>query len=218
GPEEVHDALRGQGSYRSALDGLAASTKAGIPTSVKAVIMRPTLATLSHLIDLAVEYGLPRISVQPFQPEIAGPDEDHSPWQFERDQRDQVTFALSAFLDQARRAGVEVFTQSLFPHIPPYLFDNTRPIPKGGCFLPSRFLLVDGRGETYPCFFMRGTSMGNVMQGVRLRDIWHGPVQRKMQTIGIERTCPGCLAGCSDVESFDRHDTGTGRVSGKVYA
>ncbi|MEL7151412.1 MAG: radical SAM protein [Pseudomonadota bacterium] len=203
GAEGVHDALRGPGSYRSALEGLRASVDAGIPTSVKAVVMRPTLASLTHLVDLAVDHGLPRISVQPFQPEIAGPDEDHGPWQFTPDARGEVTDALSALLDYARLAGIEVFTEALFPHIPPYLFDNLRPIPEGGCFLPSRFVLIDGRGETYPCFFMRGQSMGNVMRGVRLSDIWHGPVQRRMQTIGIKRTCPGCLAGCSDVESFD---------------
>ncbi len=203
GPETVHDALRGPGSYRSALDGLVASVEAGIPTSVKAVLMRPTLRTVTHLVDLAVAHGLPRISVQPFQPEIAGPEEDHNPWQFAPGARAEVVAALSELLDTARLAGVEIFTEALFQHIPPYLFESIRPIPEDGCFLPTRFLLIDGRGYTWPCFFMRQQSMGNVTRGVRLSDIWHGPVQRSMQTIGIERTCPGCLAGCSDVESFD---------------
>ena len=203
GPEEVHDALRGPGSYRAALEGLGAAVTAGIPTSIKAVLMRPSLPDAAHLIDLATKFGLPRISFQPFQPEIAGPDEDHTPWTFAPEDRALVNRHLSSLLDQARLAGVEIYTEALFPMIPPYLFDGVRPIPKTGCFLPSRFLLIDGKGETFPCFFMRGQSMGNVTKGVRLSDIWHGPVQARMQTLGITRRCPGCLAGCSDVEGFE---------------
>jgi len=203
GPEVVHDALRGSGSYRAAVTGMAAAVAAGIPTTAKAVLMRPTLCTAGHLIELAQKFGLTRVSFQPFQPEIAGPKEDHSPWTFPPEHRAEVSQRLAALLDQARLAGVEVYTEALFPDIVPYLFESARPIPDGGCFLPSRFLLIDGRGECYPCFFMRGQSMGNVTRGVRLGDIWHGPVQRRMQRHGIERTCPGCLAGCSDVAGFD---------------
>ncbi len=203
GPEEVHDALRGLGSYQSALDGLAAAMDAGIPTTIKGVLMQPTLDTADHLVDLAKENGISRISYQPFQQEIAGPGEDHGKWTFKAKDREHVTAVLSGLLDQARLAGIEIYTEALFPDIPPYLFDDLRPIPETGCFLPARFLLIDGSGNCYPCFFMRQQSMGNVMQGVSLSDIWHGPVQRSMQTKGITRSCPGCLAGCSDVDSFN---------------
>jgi MoaA/NifB/PqqE/SkfB family radical SAM enzyme len=203
GPEPVHDALRGKDSYKSALDGLFAALEAGIPTTIKGVLMRQTLDTAGHLVDLAKESGISRISFQPFQPEIAGPNRDHGRWTFPARERPRVEAALSHLLDHARLAGIEVYTEALFPDIPPYLFDALRPIPAGGCFLPARFLLIDGNGNCFPCFFMRGQTMGNVMHGVSLGDIWHGPVQRAMQTRGITRTCPGCLAGCSDVDSFN---------------
>ena len=203
GPEEVHDALRGDGSYRVALDGARLAANAGIPVSLKGVLMRPTLDSAGHLLDLARSLGLTRVSYQPFQPEIAGPDEDHGPWIFQPGDRDRVTGALVALLDKAHLAGVRVYTEALFPDIVPYLFNGRRPIPDGGCNLPSRFILIDGRGETYPCFFMRGQSMGNVTRGIRLRDIWFGPIKAEMQARGLEGRCPGCLAGCSDVESYD---------------
>ena len=128
---------------------------------------------------------------------------NHRPFVFPTEERDRITSLLIALLDKARLAGVRVYTEALFPDIAPYLFDGRRPIPDGGCNLPSRFLLIDGRGETYPCFFMRGQSMGNVICGVRLRDIWFGPVKAEMQARGLQGRCPGCLAGCSDVESFN---------------
>lgn len=204
GPEEVHDRLRGAGSYRSALQGLRAAIDAGIPVGLQAVVMKPTLATLGHLVDLARVHGISGISVQPFQPEIAGPAADHSAWIFAEEDRARLGAALEALLEKARLAGVTVSTESLFGAFPPYLLDGRRPVPARGCHMPARFILIDNRGETFPCFFMRGRSMGNVAGSLRLRDIWHGPLQRRMQGHGLAGTCPGCLASCSDVDSFDR--------------
>ena len=202
GPKDIHDDLRGSGSYAKALDGARLAQEAGIPVSLKGVIMAPTLPTAGHLIDLAHQYGFYRVSYQPFQPEIAGQDEDHSRWVFAPDDRAKVSVALDGLLAQARIKGVEIYTEHLFPHMVPYLFGGVRPIPPGGCALPSNFVLIDGRGETFPCFFMRGQSMGNVNHGVRLRDLWHGPIQTRMQRLGLPSQCPGCLAGCSDVSGF----------------
>ena len=202
GPEDVHDDLRGPGSYAKALEGARLASEAGIPVSLKGVLMAPTLATAGHLLDLAHDHGFFRVSYQPFQPEIAGQDEDHARWVFPKDARDDVARALDQLLANARIRGVEIYTEQLFPHIVPYAFDGERPIPPGGCALPSNFVLIDGRGETFPCFFMRGQSMGNVNKGVRLRDIWHGPIQTRMHLLGLLGKCPGCLAGCSDVDGF----------------
>lgn len=204
GPEEVHDRLRGAGSYRGALEGLRAAIDAGIPVGLQSVAMKPTLATLDHIVELARTLGMARVSFQPFQPEIAGPAEDHSSWTFAEEDRARLGAVLEALLETARLAGVAVSTESLFGAFVPYLLDGRRPVPESGCYMPARFILIDSRGETFPCFFMRGQSMGNVAQGVRLRDIWHGPLQRRMQGHGLAGTCPGCLASCSDVDSFDR--------------
>jgi MoaA/NifB/PqqE/SkfB family radical SAM enzyme len=203
GPEEVHDRLRGAGSYRAALQGLRAAIDAGIPAGLQCVVMKPTLATLDHIVELARTHGLARVAFQPFQPEIAGPAEDHSAWIFAEEDRARLGAALEALLEKARLAGVVVGTESLFGAFVPYLLDGRRPVPESGCHMPARFVLIDSRGETFPCFFMRGRSMGNVAGGVRLRDIWHGPLQRQMQGHGLAGTCPGCLASCSDVDSFD---------------
>jgi MoaA/NifB/PqqE/SkfB family radical SAM enzyme len=204
GPEKVHDALRGPGTYRKAVEGVRALRRKGVEVHLNGVLMQPTLATAGQLIDLAIELGLSRVSFQPFQPEIAWDQDDHSRWVFAPEDRGRVAEALGGLLQKARLAGIAIATESMFPAIPPYLFDGIRPVPPGGCFLPSRFLLVSRSGDTFPCFFMRGQSMGNVAEGVRLRDIWHGPVQRRMQARGLAGDCPGCLAGCSDVESFNR--------------
>jgi radical SAM protein with 4Fe4S-binding SPASM domain len=61
-------------------------------------------------------------------------------------------------------------------------------------------MLVDWRGDVYPCFFMRQDKMGNVYND-RLPDIWHSPIQKQLNMLGLTARCPGCLAACSDVET-----------------
>ncbi len=203
GPARIHDALRGEGNYDKALEGVRAVQDRGIPVELSAVLMRQTLETADHIVDLACELGIGRVSFQPFQPEIAGIGLDHSDWTFPRADQNRVEEELQNLVGYAARKGIEIFTASTFEHIVPYLFDVLRPIPKNGCYMPSRFVLIDGRGESYPCFFMRGRSMGNVTQGVRLREIWDGHGRRIMQDLALARKCPGCLAACSDIAMFD---------------
>ena len=167
GPEPVHDALRGEGTYRAAVEGVRAARDKGISLHLCAVLMRPTLETADHLIDLAVALGLSSVSYQPFQPEIAWDQADHSRWKFAPGDRGAVESALQSLRDKARLAGIRIDTETMFPVFPPYLFDGIRPIPAGGCALPSRFLLITERGNSYPCFFMRGQSMGNLAEGTR---------------------------------------------------
>lgn len=203
GPEPVHDALRGPAAYARAVAGVRAAVARGIPVGLSAVLMRPTLDTAEHVVDLACDLGAGSVSLQPFQPEIAGPGRDHAAWTFPAEDRAYVAGRLRAIRAYARARGMAVFTGSVFDRIVPYLFDGIRPIPPGGCHMPSRFILVASRGQTYPCFFMRGRSMGNVARGDRLEAIWHGPAHLALQRLALGSRCPGCLAACSDIASFD---------------
>ena len=106
----------------------------------------------------------------------------------------------------AEQKKVSVYTASIMKFVPAYLTRGIRHIPPGGCFVPSRLMIVDSAGECYPCFqmsnSMRDKSMGNVHEET-LGEIWHGDMHRELTMLALNRRCPGCLAGCSDVESFN---------------
>lgn len=201
GPAQVHDALRGEGVYERAVDLARQAVARGIRTGFSGVLMKPTLATAHHLVDLAVELGMTEVSYQPFQPEIDG-WRDSDPWSFVPEERPAVEQALSELRAYAAQQGVQIYTEDLLDYVPDYVFEGKRPIPPGGCFMPSRFLLVDVHGDVYPCFFMRDDVMGNLIRGDTLGDIWHGHVHLALQALAISERCPGCLAACSDVATY----------------
>jgi MoaA/NifB/PqqE/SkfB family radical SAM enzyme len=203
GPRAVQDELRGEGVYDKCVSTATKALARGIRVGLSGVIMRETLPTLTHLVDLAVELGVGEVSYQPFQTEISGPDKDIPRFSLLAPQRAELIRALDQLTGYARARGVRIFTESLFPAIPPYLLEGRRPIPAGGCYLPSKFLLVDWRGDVYPCFFMREDRMGNVHED-RLADIWRSPLQRQLNILALTERCPGCLAACSDVETANQ--------------
>jgi hypothetical protein len=50
---------------------------------------------------------------------------------------------------------------------------------------------------------MRDETMGNVFSGSSLAEAWHGELHSALQMLAITSRCPGCLAACSDIASFE---------------
>jgi len=204
GPQPIQDELRGEGVYEKSVRTVREAVRRGIRIGISGVIMAETMKTLEHIVDLAVETGIGEVSYQPFQTEISGPNKDIARFsllrKFNQGKRDAIKARLDEIRAYASKRNVRIYTESLFPAIPGYLVDGERPIPAGGCFLPSKFLLVDWRGDVYPCFFMRQDKIGNVYKD-RIPDLWHSPIQKQLNMLGLTERCPGCLAACADVEA-----------------
>lgn len=204
GPRAIHDELRGEGNFDKAVATARKCRERGIAVGLSGVILKESLPHLRHLVSLAHELGIEEVSFQPFQTEISGPDKEISRFSLLRTPRETIVAQLEELAEHAERLGVTIFTESLFGVIPDYLAFGKRPIPPGGCYLPSKFLLVDWRGDVYPCFFMRSEDdrMGNVYED-EVHYLWHSVHHKQLQTLALTERCPGCLAACSDVERFD---------------
>jgi radical SAM protein with 4Fe4S-binding SPASM domain len=203
GPRDVHDDLRGEGNYDKSVQTAAECVRRGIRVGLSGVLMRETMHLAEHLLELAQRLGVREVSFQPFQEEISGPDKELHRFSLMRTPKAQIERSLEIIARRARELGVTIFTESMFGVIPDYLATGKRPIPPGGCYLPSKFLLVDFRGDVYPCFFMRSDAdrMGNVHQD-ELPALWHSLHHKQLQVLALSERCPGCLAACSDVDSF----------------
>lgn len=204
GPKDVHDDLRGEGNYDKSVETARECVRRGIRVGLSGVLMRETLVHAHHLLELAKSLSIGEVSFQPFQEEISGPEKDIPRFTLIRTPKARIAESLEKLSAHARELGVTIFTESMFGVVPDYLATGKRPIPPGGCHLPSKFLLVDFRGDVYPCFFMRTDAdrMGNVLKD-EITDLWHSMHHKQLQVLALTERCPGCLAACSDVDSFD---------------
>jgi MoaA/NifB/PqqE/SkfB family radical SAM enzyme/glycosyltransferase involved in cell wall biosynthesis len=202
GPPEVHDTLRGSGAFARAVRMLREIRAREIPVGLSAVLMRPTIDRVEGVLELALSLGIDEVSLQPYQPEIGGSEVDHDEFRFLPSDEAFLRQRLEEIIAFAGRLGVELYTEHLLDYVPAYLARGKRPIPDGGCFIPSRFLLIDYKGDVYPCFFMRRRAIGNVFQ-TGLPDLWHSTAQRELNVMALDERCPGCLAACSDVDTYN---------------
>ncbi len=206
GPQDVHDELRGRGVYTKAVEALQELRKRGITCSISSVIMRQTLDRLKEIVDLAVDLGIPVISMQPYQRETAGLESNHSRFEFGPGDKVIINKKLRQLMLYAEQQKVIVYTAPMMKYVPSYLTRGSIHVPPEGCFVPSRLFIVDSSGECYPCFQIRNRmkhkSMGNVFKKP-LDEIWHNHIHRELTIMALDRKCPGCLASCSDVESYD---------------
>ena len=202
GPRDIHDGLRGAGNYDKSVAAARECARRGLYFGLSGVILRETLPYLKSLIDLAADIGLLSVSYQPFQTEISGMHKDVDRFSLRSIAREEIVTTLVALREYAASRKILIYTESLFGVIPDYLLFGKRPIPSGGCIVPSTTLLVDWRGDVYPCFFMGKESdrMGNVYRD-QLSDIWHSRIHKQLQMLALTERCPGCLAACSDVRS-----------------
>lgn len=217
GPREVHDDLRGKGVYDKAVEALREIRRRGITCSISSVIMRQTIDRLAEIVDLAAELAIPVISMQPYERETAGLDNNHCKFEFRPEEEATVNKKLRRLMTYAEQKKVRVYTASMMKFVPAYLARGIRRIPPTGCLVPSRLMIVDSAGECHPCFKLGNAtghkSMGNVHEKT-LDEIWHNDIHRELIMLGLNRKCPGCLAGCSDVDSFNTLAQG-GWLSGR---
>lgn len=206
GPKEVHDELRGKGVFDKAVETLWELRNRGIITSITSVIMRQTLDSLKEIVDLAIAMKIPVISMQPYQREISGLKNNHEEFEFRPDEEASIRKKLKHIMRYAAKRKILVYTASMMKYVPPYLTRGVRFIPPNGCHVPSKVLKVDSSGNCYPCVMimkrMRLKSIGNVYEK-SLEALWHNQIQQELNLLALNRKCPSCLAGCSDVESYN---------------
>jgi MoaA/NifB/PqqE/SkfB family radical SAM enzyme len=201
GQRDVHESLRGRGTFDRAMRVLGQLQIRRLSFGLSTVLMRPTLDDVERVLEIAASFGVREVSLQPYQPEIAYEKIDHDKFGFAPSDEGMLKRRISEIGAFAEGLGISVYTQELLRYVPEYLVHGKRPIPEGGCFIPSRFLLIDVHGDVYPCFFMQEKAIGNV-HDTGLPELWHNDTQRALNRLALSERCPGCLAACSDVSTY----------------
>jgi AdoMet-dependent heme synthase len=165
GPAEVHDAIRGKGSYAEAVTGVRHLLKSGLQVTLNATLSRLNAPYLDDMLALAMELGVQRLGLTRLVPYGHG--------------RDICTEMLSP--DEARRLyetafaagipGLEVVTGD--PVAAQLSDDRARAPgspPCGGCAAGVSGLTIMADGTILPCRRLP-VPLGNVRTD-SLRDVW----------------------------------------------
>jgi radical SAM protein with 4Fe4S-binding SPASM domain len=188
GPESVHEAIRGPGSFGASLEGIQNLLAAGVPVSLNSTLSRFNASYFLDLVELAMDLGVPKIGFSRLVPTGQG----------------------LALLDRMLMAGqVEKLYEEIFALKMPGLEITTgdplavqmrqpapeaeaEPIPAGGCAAGVAGLTILPDGTVTPCRRLP-IPIGKAGKD-SLREIWAtSPVlERLRDKAGYQGKCGSC--------------------------
>ncbi len=187
GREEVHDRIRGEGSFKAALAGVENALNAGLHVNINFTLSKANLEEVEHVVVLAQTLGVRSLSLERFVPVGRGSQEyELSPQEFRQ--------ALRRFFSLANFVGVRLTTTDplrvLFDERLIKLYEEEmKHRVCGGCTAGIAALTVSYDGEVYPCPKLE-VSLGNIRK-TSLRDIWeNSELLWKLRSREFE--CSGC--------------------------
>jgi AdoMet-dependent heme synthase len=181
GPRDVHDAIRGRGSYERAIAAVSFSVDAGLRTHVCFTAMRSNVDHLQEVIDTIVACGAAGFNLSQFVPTGRGArEQDLTPPQARR--------ALETWL-----AAKQMHPSMYFAAHATGLVDLApgQANCSGGCQAGMSIACVTASGDVTPCV-MFPLSLGSLHER-SFQDIWQGgPVLDGLRSRHVGGVCGGC--------------------------
>ena len=176
GSEEVHDPIRGEGSFSQALKGICHLLEAGVEVSINCTLFQLNAAYWQDLVDLAVSLGVARLGFSRLVPSGRGSvmlPQMLSPGQLKE---------LYGQIFSLKKEGLEIITGDPVAAQmgTPAPAGGDDDIPAGGCAAGVAGLTIQADGVVTPCRRLP-LPLGRVGQD-SLREIWAtSPVLAKIR-------------------------------------
>ncbi len=198
GDRQVHERLRGAGTYDKALLALRLLRARGVETTIASTVSRYNYSSLEHIVELAGETGATTLKFQPFSRIFVSPGRNCSEFLLGEVEAGIAMDILRNIHKLCGQRGISVNPLPYLERIPAYL---SRGI--GGSAASCRALFsscpVDSSGKVFPCWVLSGKDMliGDISR-TPLREIWGNPRHRDIIGHISSRNCGGCLMSCYD--------------------
>jgi len=167
GPKEIHEKIRGPGSFSAALHGVRQLLKAGVKVSLNATISRMNAGYFQEMVDLAAGLGVAGLGFSRLVPSGRG-----KAWLDQMLTRDEVKqFYEKALSLQVE--GLEIATgdpMGAQMNVPAPADDDNGSFPAGGCAAGVSGLTILADGTVTPCRRLP-LPLGRVGRD-SLREIW----------------------------------------------
>jgi AdoMet-dependent heme synthase len=166
GPENIHDAIRGQGSFSSSVKGIRNLLEAGIPVTLNTTLSDVNAPSFMDVIDLASSLGVQRVGFSRLVPTGRGGD------MLSTMLSQEVLKDLYKTIFSFDAKGLQIVTGDPVASQlnNPDVHDGETPFPSGGCAAGISGLTILPDGTVTPCRRLP-IPIGNVKED-SLREIW----------------------------------------------
>lgn len=202
GPEEIHNFLRGAGSYKKVISALDNLRKYNIETTVAATVSRYNYRFLKYIVGLAKSKGVTTIKFQPFNNLFIKDKSRGKNFLISKNESFELELIIREVISLCDDYGIATNPDAYLKNIPLYL--NKKITKNAACNSLWTSCPINSNGEIYPCWVLTGKKylIGNIKDN-NITDLWgseyHDNIRGKIAANG----CVGCMMSCYD-ESFGK--------------
>ena len=211
GGEEIHDYLRGKGSFRKAILALGALKKNNIESTIATMVSRYNYKYLKYIAELAVTYGVTTLKLQPFNVMFLIDKSKERDFLLSRREAVELTHIIKEMTQICKHNGITTNPFGYLERLPSYLSKNFSHTASA-CKSLWTSCPINARGDIYPCWVLAhdATIVGNVKEK-KLTELWNSQQHIMIREKIKEKGCCGCMMSCYD-ESFG-DDSFTGKIT-----
>jgi len=198
GPREIHDYLRGEGSFDKVREALENLKRHDIEVTLATVISRYNYRYLDYISGLANEIGATTVKFQPFSTLFIKDKSRKCDFFISQEESKELKETIERIISFCDKHGIAVNPFSYLEKIPSYMSENNIKGSKG-CQALWAACPINADGEIYPCWILTGKDklIGNVKEK-RLSNIWNSQKHSSVREEIINKRCPGCMMSCYD--------------------
>jgi len=163
GPQEIHDAIRGKGSFSSSVEGIGHLLDAGLKVTINATLSEVNAGDFSGLVELALSLGVQRLGFSRLVPSGRGLGLIDRMISKERVGR------IYEEILSLKREGLEIVTGDPVASQMSCISADSR-VPAGGCAAGVSGLTFLADGTIVPCRRLF-VPIGNIRED-RIREVW----------------------------------------------
>ena len=197
GPQEVHDTLRGQGTFKKALNAIEILLDHKIETTIATVVCRQNYNFLPDVMDLARRYAVSTVKFQPFNNLFLADKNKENDFLVAPSAFNEVQRSMEHVIELAKGYKIDTNPYDYLLGLPSYLCGLDTNRSQHACRALWTSCPISADGDVYLCWVLADKPLGNVKKGA-LSEIWNSSQHHRLRQRMLQLGCRGCLMSCYD--------------------
>lgn len=198
GEKQIHDYLRGEGSFDKATLALEYLKMHKIESTIAATVSRYNFECLKSVLELAKATGATTVRFQPFSRIFLKDASKGDDFFIDKKDKERLQEIIEDIIKLSNEYKIPTNPVSYLMNIPPYLCKE-KIVMKKGCSALWASCPINSKGEVFPCWNLASQDriIGNVNQE-SLVDLWFSNRHNQIRESVLQAGCFGCMMSCYD--------------------
>lgn len=197
GTEDIHNALRGCGTFQKATQALERLACNRVETTIATVVCRQNYDSLPYVMELAHQFGVTTVKFQPFSEIFLIQKEQKNDFFTSQDSLKEIERSTERVIELASKYKIATNPANYLRSIPIYLCGFKEEYSHDSCSALWGSCPISPEGNVYLCWVLSDIILGNVREK-RLSQIWNSDRHNRLRQSTIKDGCLGCLMSCYD--------------------